>query len=377
MKLNLKRPLAFFDLEATGTNVGADRIVEISIIKLHPPNGSQEEVRTWRINPGMPIPLESSLIHGIYDDDVKKEPFFKEVASLIARFIGNSDLAGYNSNKFDIPMLMEEFLRAGVPFDIENRHFVDVQNIFHQMEQRTLKAAYKFYCEKDIINAHSAEADTRATMEVLLAQLAKYEKTPWEDKKGNVMYPVMNDIEALHQFTNLNRPVDFAGRMIFNDEGHEIFNFGKHKGKTVEEVFKIEPSYYSWMMNGDFPLYTKRKLEEIYTRWSAKKAAERQAKPAPPKPVEQPEAVQATKQEPVRKEQPAVGKEQSAEKKEQQSGRKEQQPDRKEQATRPHNPKPNHNNNFVRKPFKKRDEEPAKPVNEDMLKMLADKFKKG
>jgi len=363
MKLNLKRPLAFFDLEATGTNVGTDRIVEISIIKLHPPNGSQEEVRTWRINPGMPIPLESSLVHGIYDDDVKKEPFFKEVASLIARFIGNSDLAGYNSNKFDIPMLMEEFLRAGVPFDIDNRHFVDVQNIFHQMEQRTLKAAYKFYCEKDIINAHSAEADTRATMEVLLAQLAKYEKTPWEDKKGNVMYPVMNDIEALHQFTNLNRPVDFAGRMIFNEEGHEIFNFGKHKGKTVEEVFKIEPSYYSWMMNGDFPLYTKRKLEEIYTRWSAKKAAERQAKPVAPKPVEQPEAVQPVEQQPVKKEQPAE--------------RKEQQPAKTEQPAKPHQPKPGHNNNFVRKPFKKRDEEPAKPVNEDMLKMLADKFKKG
>jgi len=373
MKLNLKRPLAFFDLEATGTNVGADRIVEISIIKLHPPNGSQEEVRTWRINPGMPIPLESSLIHGIYDDDVKKEPFFKEVASLIARFIGNSDLAGYNSNKFDIPMLMEEFLRAGVPFDIENRHFVDVQNIFHQMEQRTLKAAYKFYCEKDIINAHSAEADTRATMEVLLAQLAKYEKTPWEDKKGNVMYPVMNDIEALHQFTNLNRPVDFAGRMVFNEEGHEIFNFGKHKGKTVEEVFKIEPSYYSWMMNGDFPLYTKRKLEEIYTRWSAKKAAERQAKPViQPKPVEQPkpaeqaEAIQpvAAPQTPVKEQQPA-GKEHSSEK--------------KEQSAKPFAPKHNHhhNDNFTRKPFKKKDEEPAKPVNEDMLKMLADKFKKG
>jgi len=372
MKLNLKRPLAFFDLEATGTNVGADRIVEISIIKLHPPNGSQEEVRTWRINPGMPIPLESSLIHGIYDDDVKKEPFFKEVASLIARFIGNSDLAGYNSNKFDIPMLMEEFLRAGVPFDIDNRHFVDVQNIFHQMEQRTLKAAYKFYCEKDIINAHSAEADTRATMEVLLAQLAKYEKTPWEDKKGNVMYPVMNDIEALHQFTNLNRPVDFAGRMVFNEEGHEVFNFGKHKGKAVEEVFKIEPSYYSWMMNGDFPLYTKRKLEEIYTRWSAKKAAERQAKPAPqPKPLEQPKPVEQT--EPA---QPTV---QHQQQKEQPIAVKQQSQTSKEQHPKPFAPKHNHhhNDNFPRKPFKKRDEEPAKPVNEDMLKMLADKFKKG
>jgi DNA polymerase-3 subunit epsilon len=369
MKLNLKRPLAFFDLEATGINIGADRIVEISVIKLHPPNGSQEEVRTWRINPGMPIPLESSLVHGIYDEDVKKEPFFKEVAALIARFIGNSDLAGYNSNKFDIPMLMEEFLRAGVPFDIENRHFVDVQNIFHQMEQRTLKAAYKFYCEKEIINAHSAEADTRATMEVLLAQLAKYEKTPWEDKKGNVMYPVVNDIEALHQFTNLNRPVDFAGRMIFNEEGHEIFNFGKHKGKSVEEVFKIEPSYYSWMMQGDFPLYTKRKLEEIYNRWSAKKAAEKLlAKPVLPKPSEQPELAQPALPKPAAQPEAVQQASVAPVKKEHQS-----RPDQNKAQSN----KPNHNNNFVRKPFKNRDAEPAKPVNDDMLKMLADKFKKG
>src|ERR1700744_5047443 len=223
MKLNLKRPLAFFDLETTGTNLGSDRIVEISVIKLHPPYGSQEEVRTWRINPGIPIPLESSLVHGIYDEDIKMEPFFKEVAGLIATFIGNSDLAGYNSNKFDIPMLMEEFLRAGVEFDIENRHFVDVQNIFHQMEQRTLKAAYKFYCEKDILNAHSAEADTRATMEVLLAQIDRYENTEWEDKKGNRTVPVVNNIEALHKFTNLSRPVDFAGRMVYNEQGEEVF----------------------------------------------------------------------------------------------------------------------------------------------------------
>jgi len=380
MKLNLKRPLAFFDLEATGTNVGADRIVEISIIKLHPPNGSQEEVRTWRINPGMPIPLESSVIHGIYDDDVKKEPFFKEVASLIARFIGNSDLAGYNSNKFDIPMLMEEFLRAGVPFDIDNRHFVDVQNIFHQMEQRTLKAAYKFYCEKDIINAHSAEADTRATMEVLLAQLAKYEKTPWEDKKGNVSYPVVNDVEALHQFTNLNRPVDFAGRMIFNEEGHEAFNFGKHKGRLVEEVFRIEPSYYSWMMQGDFPLYTKRKLEEIYTRWSAKKAAERLAKPAAqPKPVETPETAKEAKPaeavitaKQVDAAAIAIPNDTAGVAKPAETPAAP-----REHYKKPQQAKPGQNNNFVRKPFKKRDDEPAKPVNEDMLKMLADKFKKG
>ncbi|MBV8389806.1 MAG: 3'-5' exonuclease, partial [Mucilaginibacter sp.] len=172
MKLNLKRPLAFFDLEATGTNVGIDRIVEISVIKLNPEE--EEDVKTWRINPGIPIPLETSLVHGIYDEDIKDEPAFSVVAAEIAEFIGDSDLAGYNSNKFDIPMLMEEFLRAGIPFDIDNRYFVDVQNIFHQMEQRTLKAAYLFYCNKEIVNAHSAEADTRATMEVLLAQIEKY-----------------------------------------------------------------------------------------------------------------------------------------------------------------------------------------------------------
>src|ERR1700722_10646896 len=234
MKLNLKRPLAFFDIESTGTNVALDGIVELSVIKLNP-DGS-EEVKTWRINPGMPIPLESSIVHGIYDEDIKNEPFFKEKAAEIASFMDNSDLAGYNSNKFDIPMLMEEFLRVNVLFDLDNRHFVDVQNIFHQMEQRTLKAAYQFYCDKQIINAHSAEADTRATMEVLLAQVARYEKTEWEDKKGTRSVPVVNDIEALHKFTNLNKPVDFAGRMVYNDNGEEVFNFGKHKGKSVEDV---------------------------------------------------------------------------------------------------------------------------------------------
>ncbi|HEY8781260.1 MAG TPA: exonuclease domain-containing protein [Mucilaginibacter sp.] len=349
MKLNLKRPLAFFDLETTGTNIGADRIVEISVIKLYP-DGS-EEVKTWRINPGMPIPLESSLVHGIYDEDVKDELFFKDLATQIATFIDNSDLAGYNSNKFDIPMLMEEFLRADVLFDLDNRHFVDVQNIFHQMEQRTLRAAYQFYCDKQILNAHSAEADTRATMEVLLAQIARYEQTEWEDKKGNKSFPVVNDVEALHKFTNLNKPVDFAGRMVYNEKGQETFNFGKHKGKTVEDVLKIEPSYYSWMMQGDFPLYTKRKLEEIYNRWNAKKAAERQAKLVQQKPVEQPVAAEAKPiDEPVKKE-----------------------------FNKPEAYKNNHHSgpeNGPNKPFKKKNDEPA-PVNDDMLKMLADKFKKG
>jgi DNA polymerase-3 subunit epsilon len=335
MKLNLKRPLAFFDLEATGISIGVDRIVEISVIKLHP-DGS-EEVKTWRVHPEMPIPIESSLIHGIYDEDIKDEPTFKAIAPSVAEFLDNSDLAGFNSNKFDIPMLMEEFLRVEVLFDLDNRHFVDVQNIFHQMEQRTLKAAYQFYCKKDIINAHSAEADTRATMEVLLAQIERYENKEWEDKKGNKSIPVVNHVEGLHKFTNLNRPVDFAGRMAFNDKDEEVFNFGKHKGKRVEDVFNLEPSYYSWMMNGDFPLYTKRKLEQIYKRWNDKRQADRQQKVAQPKLFT--EDAKATEVPKAAHQKP-------------------------------------YNKPYENKPFVKRKEEPAAPVNEDMLKLLSDKFKK-
>ncbi|MFD0941217.1 3'-5' exonuclease [Pedobacter boryungensis] len=273
MKLNLKRPLAFFDLEATGINIGVDRIVEIAILKAMP-DGS-EVILTKRINPEMPIPLVTSLIHGIYDEDIKNEPTFGAVAKEIAAFIADADLAGYNSNKFDIPMLLEEFLRVGVDFDMSDRKFVDVQNIFHQMEQRTLKAAYKFYCEKDIINAHSAEADIKATYEVLLAQLDKYQDVEFEDKQGNKSKPVQNDVDLLHNFTNMNKVVDFAGRMVYNEKGEETINFGKHKGKTVEQVFDAEPSYYAWMKQGDFPLYTKKKLEEIWLRWNKKKEAQK------------------------------------------------------------------------------------------------------
>jgi DNA polymerase-3 subunit epsilon len=320
MKLNLKRPLAFFDLEATGINVASDRIVEISILKALP-NGN-EEIKTLKIKPLIPIPLESSLIHGIYEDDVKDSPTFKDVAKDIVDFLADADLAGYNSNKFDIPMLMEEFLRVGINFDIENRKFVDVQNIFHQMEQRTLKAAYKFYCGKDIINAHSAEADIKATYEVLLAQLDKYDGKNWESKKGEISQPVQNDVEALHIFTNLNKPVDFAGRMVYNDDDQPVFNFGKHKGKTVFQVFDEEPSYYSWMMNGDFPLYTKNRLEKFWNQHKEKKNEMRQAQ----KPVEKIQIDKPT-----------------------------------------HQPKP--------QPEKVKEKDNT-PADDDMLKMLASKFKK-
>jgi len=289
MKLNLKRPLAFFDIEATGVNVGADRIVEIAILKAMP--DGTESMLVKRINPEIPIPMVTSLIHGIYDEDVKNEPKFADVAQELADFIGDADLAGYNSNKFDIPMLLEEFLRVGVDLDMSDRKFVDVQNIFHQMEQRTLKAAYKFYCDKDLTNAHAAEADIRATYEVLLAQLDKYKDAEFTDKQGKVSVPVVNDVDALHSFTNLNKSVDYAGRIVFNDNGEECINFGKHKGKTLETIFNTEPSYYAWMMQGDFPLFTKKKLEEIWKRWNKRKEELKQPKPtqqqnqrtAPPK----------------------------------------------------------------------------------------------
>jgi len=269
MKLNLKRPIAFFDLESTGVNVASDRIVELSFLKINP--DGTEEIRTRRINPTIPIPLEASLIHGIYDEDIKNEPTFSQIAKDLSNFLKNADLGGYNSNKFDIPMLIEEFLRCEIEFDMEGRRTVDVQNIFHQMEQRTLKAAYKFYCGKEIEHAHSAEADIKATYEVLLAQIEKYEGVQIQDKKGNLITPIENDIDALYRFTSLNQVVDYAGRMVFNEKGEEVFNFGKHKGKRVEDVFAQEPSYFDWIMNGDFTLDTKRKLTKIRLRNFGKK----------------------------------------------------------------------------------------------------------
>ncbi|MEY3678616.1 MAG: hypothetical protein RI924_757 [Bacteroidota bacterium] len=271
MKLNLKRPLAFFDIESTGINVSSDRIVEISILKAMP--DGTEQVKTLRVNPEMPIPLEASLVHGIYDEDIQHEPTFKQVGGELARFLDDCDLAGYNSNKFDIPMLVEEFLRAGIDFEVDHRHFVDVQNIFHQMEQRTLKAAYQFYCGKTLENAHSAEADIRATYEVLLAQVERYQNREWEDRRGNKSIPVQNDVPALHAFTSQNKWADLAGRLVYDDKGNEVFNFGKHKGRACVEVFKTEPSYYAWMMQGDFALTTKKKLSQIWDRWQQQKNA--------------------------------------------------------------------------------------------------------
>lgn len=264
MKLNLKRPIVFFDIESTGVDVAVDRIVEISFLKLFP-DGKRESL-TMKINPTIPIPLSSSLIHGIYDKDVVDALTFKDLAKQFSAFLANCDLGGYNSNKFDIPILAEEFLRAEVDFDLKGRSMVDVQNIFHQMEQRTLKAAYKFYCGKELIGAHGAEADINATYDVLLAQLAKYENVEIENKAGKKVIPVVNDVKALHDFTMTNSNADLAGRIIFDEQGREVFNFGKHKGKAVVDVFKSEPSYYSWMMNSEFPLYTKKVLTSIKLR---------------------------------------------------------------------------------------------------------------
>ncbi len=264
MKLKLTRPIAFFDLETTGVMVGSDRIVEICIIKINPDDS--EEVKTLRINPGIPIPAASSEIHGIYDEDVKDCPRFDQVAAELAQFLKNCDLGGYNSNKFDIPLLAEEFFRAGIDFDVSQRHFLDVQNIFHKMEPRTLRAAYKFYCGKELVNAHSAEADIRATYEVLQAQLDKYNGVQYDDGKGNISTPVVNDVAALHTFSVNNRFADLVGHIAYNDKGVEVFNFGKYKGMPVEEVFRREPQYFDWMKKADFPLSTKKLLDVIMLR---------------------------------------------------------------------------------------------------------------
>lgn len=261
--LNLKKSLAFFDLETTGIDPVNDRIVEISILKAFP-DGSTEQ-KTLRINPEQPIPLESSLIHGIYDADVQDKPTFRKAAGEILQFLEGCDLAGYNSVKFDLPLLVEEFMRAGVDFDLSKRKMVDAQKIFHYMEPRTLSAAYKFYCGKDMDEegrAHSADFDTRVTFEVLCEQIKRYQNQERKDEKGNPFVPVQNDVEVLDKLSRGNQ-FDLANRMVYNEKGLVVFNFGKHKGKVVTDVFRQEPSYYDWMMRGDFSRDTKRKLTDL------------------------------------------------------------------------------------------------------------------
>ncbi|MFD2550344.1 exonuclease domain-containing protein [Bizionia sediminis] len=251
MKLNLTKPICFFDLETTGINITADRIVEIAILKVHP-NGKEESHR-WLVNPEIPIPKEVTAIHGISDADVAQAPTFKVLAKEIHQIIKDSDLGGFNSNRFDIPLLAEELLRAGVDFDMKNRVSVDVQTIFHKMEQRTLSAAYKFYCNKTLADAHTAEADTLATYQVLKAQIAKYDE-------------LENDTAFLAEFSAHKKFADFAGFISFNKNGEETFSFGKHKGKLVTDILENEPGYFGWLLNADFPLYTKKVLTAIKLR---------------------------------------------------------------------------------------------------------------
>jgi len=260
MTLKLRNPLAFFDLETTGTNISQDRIVELAFVIVFP-NGEQKQ-KNMLINPTIPIPPESTMIHGIKDEDVKDSPTFKQVAAELAKMLEGCDLAGFNIIKFDVPMLVEEFLRAGVEFEVGNKKLVDAQKIFHLMEKRTLSAAYQFYCNKNLEDAHTAMADTKATIEVLEAQVEKYEGMPVTDLLGKPLGTLENDMSAIHQLTN-EKMIDLAGRIVFDENGDEVFNFGKHKGKKVSEVLRIEPSYYDWILKNDFPLDTKRKLTQI------------------------------------------------------------------------------------------------------------------
>jgi DNA polymerase-3 subunit epsilon len=256
MILQLQRPIAFIDLETTGVNISTDKIIEIAVVKILP-DGNKLSKRKL-LNPQMPIPASSTAVHGITDEMVKDAPTFKQIANEIKQFIDNCDLGGYNSNRFDIPMLIEEFMRAGLDFSTDGRRMIDVQKVFHLMEQRTLSAAYKFYCDKCLDEAHSAEADAHATWEILLAQIERYPN-------------IGTTIEQIVKFTGEDDIVDFARRMI-RINGVEVFNFGKHKGKVVSEVLKVEPQYYDWMMKGDFAINTKQKLTEILNRTLLKKA---------------------------------------------------------------------------------------------------------
>ena len=256
MELKLTKPIVFFDLETTGINIGNDRIVEISILKIFP-NGNKES-KTWLVNQEIEIPAEASAIHGITNEKVVTEPTFKELAATVNEMIADADLAGFNSNRFDIPLLAEEFLRVGIDFDMNNRRAIDVQVIFHKKEQRTLSAGYKFYCDKVLEDAHSAEADTNATYEILKAQLDRYDD-------------IENSVEALSEYSTHSKRADFAGFILFNENDEEIFSFGKYKGRTVEDVLKENPGYNAWIQNADFPLYTKKVLQAIKERMSTSK----------------------------------------------------------------------------------------------------------
>ncbi|MDA3819923.1 MAG: 3'-5' exonuclease [Candidatus Delongbacteria bacterium] len=251
MNLKLTKPLVFFDIESTGMNIAKDRIVEIAFLKIFP--DSSQESKLQRINPEIPIPEETTRIHGISDEDVENSPTFKQVAKKFAGFIEGCDLAGFNSNRFDIPMLAEEFIRADVDVDLKRHKNIDVQVIFHKMEQRTLSAAYKFYCKKKLVDAHSAMADTSATFEILDAQIQHYNA-------------LKADVDYLSDFSAHKKNADFAGRIVYNDKQQEVFNFGKYKNMPVEDVLSKDPSYYGWMMKGDFPLYTKKVLTNIKLR---------------------------------------------------------------------------------------------------------------
>ena len=273
--MHLKRPLVIFDLETTGTDLSKDRIVEIAMIKVHP-DGTVEKKPEQRgaahrllINPAMPIPVETSMIHGIYDEHVADKPTFKQYAKSMAAFLDGCDLGGYNSNRFDVPFLAEEFLRAGIDFDLDGRNLIDVQNIFHKMEQRTLRAAYKFYCGKTIEGAHEALPDTEATLEVLLAQLERYKDTVVDVSDDETVGPVPQDMEALGAFCQRQPFADPAGRFVYDDDENVLFNFGQHKGKLVKDVLTANPGYFGWMMGADFPEYTKKVLKRVHESMNA------------------------------------------------------------------------------------------------------------
>lgn len=269
MKLNLQRPLVFFDLETTGTDVAKDRIVEIAMVKVMPDGTVHTKPETpgpenrFLINPEMQIPIESSMVHGIYTKDVAQSPTFRDVADKLFKFLHDCDLGGFNSNRFDIPLLAEEFLRVGIDFSLEGRNLIDAQVIFHIMEQRTLKAGYKFYCGKDLDDAHEALPDAMATYEIFKAQVERYKGQPVIDARGNKLDPIENDMETVHRFCQRNKNADLMGRLIYDDKGEVVFNFGKHRGKSVKAILEREPGYYGWMMQGDFPLYTKNVLRRI------------------------------------------------------------------------------------------------------------------